>query len=323
VQVAVSDTFGTLPASVTGVAETPGATTEGSLPVLEGRRTYFWRSRATVDGVSSAFSGTRTFVVRPQITIQPPVALTPADGGRVFTGRPTFTVRNATRTGDAGLLTYDFQVSTTATFASIAASGSVAEGAMETSWSPTSDLPLGHFYWRARAVDVTNQVTSAFSASPVFERRPSTGDFFDLSTATILLGPGNVASWPVSAQITTASVNLSEVCINHPGLLSWPSTIFFDEPGELVQGNQWMFAFINGRWYGAAGRWFRPGQACKAAGNEPFSGTFYQDQTEPLRSYVPRAGDTIGLMSTTPNRLWPSMSTLDQRTNVVLVPFGG
>lgn len=47
------------------------------------------------------------------------------------------------------------------------------------------------------------------------------------------------------------------------------------------------------------------------------------DSAEPLRSYVPRAGDIIGLMLTTPNRFYPSMATVDQRTNVVLVPFGG
>lgn len=323
VEVALSDSFSTIAASVTGVAESPGPTTVVTLPTLTGDRTYYWRSRTTVDGVASAYSNIRSFVVRAQVTIQAPVVLTPADQGRVFTGRPTFTVRNAARTGDAGPLTYEFQVSTAASFSTIAASGTVAEGSTETSWAPASDLPLGHFYWRARASDAANQVTGAFSATPVFERRPSTGDFFDLSTATIVLGSTDVASWPVSAQVTSASANWSEVCIYHSTLASWPSTAFFDDPAELVQGNQWMFAFINGKWYGGSGRWFRPGQPCKGISADPFSGTFYQDQTEPLRSYVPRVGDMIGLMATTPNRFWPAMSTLNQRTNVVLVPFGG
>ena len=323
VQLALTDSFTPLLLTVSDFPETAGSSTTVPLPALEGGRTYFWRSRATVDGTASAFSTVRTFVVRPQITIQPPVVLTPAAQGRVFTGRPTFTVRNAVRTGDAGALTYEFQVSSAATFSTIAASGTVAEGSTETSWAPASDLPLGHFYWRARAVDATNHVTGAFSATPVFERRPATGDFFDLSTATIVLGSTDVADWPVSAQVTSASAKWSEVCIHHSTLSSWPSTAFFDDPAELVQGNQWMFAFINGKWYGGAGRWFRPGQPCKGISADPFSGTFYQDQTEPLRSYVPRVGDMIGLMATTPNRFWPAMSTLNQRTNVVLVPFGG
>jgi len=323
VQVALDDAFSTLVAAVTGVAETAGATTTVTLPALPGARTYFWRSRATVDGVSSSYSNIRSFAVRAQVTIQAPVVLSPADQGRVFTGRPTFTVQNAARSGDAGVLTYEFQVSTTASFSPITAGGTVAEGSTATSWTPTADLPLGHFYWRARAVDVANQVTGAYSASPVFERRPSTGDFFDLSTATIVLGSTDIASWPVTSQVTSASANWSEVCVHHPALATWPSTVFFDDPASLVQGNQWMFAFINGRWYGGSGRWFRPGQPCKGISADPFSGTFYQDQTEPLRSYVPRVGEIIGLMATTPNRFWPAMSTLNQRTNVVLVPFGG
>jgi hypothetical protein len=47
------------------------------------------------------------------------------------------------------------------------------------------------------------------------------------------------------------------------------------------------------------------------------------DGNAPLRNYLPRIGDTIGLMSTTPNRFYPSMRTVDERSNVVLVRYGG
>jgi hypothetical protein len=323
VDVAQSEAFSPLVASITGVAEAAGGTTTVTLPTLEGGRTYYWRSRAVVDGMSSVPSAPRMFVVRAPVTIQAPGIVAPADQVRVFTGKPTFTVRNATRSGDAAALSYEFQVSSSAGFSSIAASGTVAEGTSDTSWTPNLDLPLGHFYWRARAVDVANQVTGPFSAAPAFERRPATGDFFDLSTATIVLGPTDIANWTVGAQVTSAYANSSEICIDHPGLGTWPNTIFFGDPADLVQGNQWMFAFINGRWYGGSARWFRPGQACKGISNDPFQGTFYMDGSEPLRSYVPRVGDTIGLMSSTPNRFYPDMRTSDQRTNVVLVTFGG
>lgn len=323
VEVSTSDTFASVAVTMAAVPETPGGLTAVTLPALEGGRAYFWRSRAVVNGTVGAYSPAGTFVVRPPITIQAPEVLNPADQGRVFTGRPTFTARNAVRSSEAGVLTYEFQVSTAASFSPLAASGAVVEGVNETSWTPAVDLPLGHFYWRVRASDPVNQVTGPFSTAPVFERRPATGDFFDLSTATIVLGSGDVANWPVAAQVTSASANASEICIDHPALLSWPGTVFFDDPAVLVQGNQWMFAFINGRWYGGSGRWYRPGQPCKGINNDPFSGTFYMETTEPLRSYVPRVGDTIGLMSTTPNRFWPSMSTLNRRTNVVLVRFGG
>ena len=126
-----------------------------------------------------------------------------------------------------------------------------------------------------------------------------------------------------TARVTSASADPGEVCVDHTHMGSWPGTTFFDEPGVLVQGNQWMFAFIDGRWYGGSGRWFRPGQACKGISNDPFTGTFYMPGNTPLNSYQPRVGDLIGLMSSTPNRFYPSMATIDQRSNVVLVRFGG
>jgi hypothetical protein len=34
---------------------------------------------------------------------------------------------------------------------------------------------------------------------------------------------------------------------------------------------------------------------------------------------VPRSGETIGVMSTTPARLWPDMRTYDERTDVKII----
>lgn len=323
IELAQSETFTPLVATIANVAEGAGGQTTVQLPVLTGNRLYFWRSRAVVGGVPGRFSTTGSFFIRPQVTLLAPEVIAPADDARVFTGRPTFTVRNAGRTGDPGVIAYEFQVSTAPAFTSVIASSVVQEQAGETSWAPTTDLPLGLLYWRARATDPTNAIIGPYSPVTRFDRLPDTGDQIDLSQVTVVLGPGNIGSWPAAMRVTNASANWSEVCVDHPGLTAWPSTIFFDDPAELVQGNQWMFAFIDGRWYGGAARWTRPGQACKGVDGEPFSGTFYMDSSEPLRSYVPRAGDTIGLMATTPNRFYPSMRTVDERTNVVLVRFGG
>jgi hypothetical protein len=108
-----------------------------------------------------------------------------------------------------------------------------------------------------------------------------------------------------------------ELCIWHDQLGTWPSVIFFNDPNTLVEGNQWVFANIGGRWYGGAADWYRPGQACKgldaaSIGRDAF------DQ-DPLRSWVPQPGELFGVMSTTPARAWPDMRTLDQRTNIVLL----
>jgi hypothetical protein len=323
VEVATSDSFAAPLVTLTGVPEGPAGATPVTLPPLPGNQRYYWRSRAVVTGTAGAFSPAQSFLIRPQVQLQAPTVMVPANQEPVFTGRPRLLVRNVGRTGDTGTLLYEFQISSSSSFSSVLAHGVVAEQAGDTVWTPTVDLPLGVFYWRARASDPASATVGPFSATAAVDRRPDTGDQIDLSTVTVVLGPGNIASWPVGARVTNAYANSGEVCVDHPGLSTWPSTIFFDDPAELVQGNQWMFAFIGGRWYGGSARWFRPGQACKGISNDPFAGTFYMDAAEPLRSYVPRPGDTIGLMSSTPNRFYPSMRTSDQRTNVVLVRFGG
>jgi hypothetical protein len=113
------------------------------------------------------------------------------------------------------------------------------------------------------------------------------------------------------------------MCIWHTKLGVWPSGIFFGDPNTLVEGNQWVLANINGRWYGGAAEWYRPGQACKDVTADNIArDAFYYDEQEPLRSWVPAVGEVFGLMSTTPARAWPHMRTLDERTNVVLVRWG-
>ena len=134
-----------------------------------------------------------------------------------------------------------------------------------------------------------------------------------------MLGP-NVASWPQTATITAASAKYTDLCVNHTKLGAWPTTFFFDT-GALIEGNQWVFANINGRWYGGAGEWVRPGQECKAVtadtiGRDAFYGR------EPLGSWVPKPGEVFAVMSSTPARAYPAMATIDERTNVVFVTWG-
>lgn len=83
-----------------------------------------------------------------------------------------------------------------------------------------------------------------------------------------------------------------------------------------------MFAYISGRWYGGAGDWYRPGQACKGATADSIGqDSFYNPSEEPLHSWIPRPGELVGFGASTPARAWPDMSTLDQRTNIVVVAW--
>lgn len=152
---------------------------------------------------------------------------------------------------------------------------------------------------------------------------PVSNDAIDLSTVTVVLGPANVGSWPQTSTVTgTVSVEHS-LCIYHTMLGQWPSTIFFDDPNTLVEGNQWVVANIGGRWYAGAADWYRPGQACKDVTADTIGhDAFYSPAWEPLRSWVPRVGEAFGLFATTPARMWPNMKTLDHRSNVVIAHWG-
>jgi hypothetical protein len=69
----------------------------------------------------------------------------------------------------------------------------------------------------------------------------------------------SIADWPITS--TLARVDLSNgICFPHSKAGQWPRSPF----GEIeIEGNPWVFAQINGRWYGATWDWLRPGQTCK------------------------------------------------------------
>ncbi len=153
---------------------------------------------------------------------------------------------------------------------------------------------------------------------------PRPADEIDLAGATIVLGPTNVASWPQTSTVTGTKAVTGALCIWHTQLGQWPSTVFFDDPNTLVEGNQWVFANIGGKWYGGAADWYRPGQACKDVNAQSIGGdAFYQPSQEPMHSWVPRPGEIFGVMSTTPARAWPAMRTRDERSNIVLIRWEG
>ncbi len=100
-----------------GIPEDPSGATAFPIAVLSGNATYFWHSRAVVSNVPGVFSAARTLFIRPQITIQPPGIVAPANGTRAVGARPTFTANDAATPGPASTLFYNFQVATASSFA--------------------------------------------------------------------------------------------------------------------------------------------------------------------------------------------------------------
>jgi hypothetical protein len=100
----------------------------------------------------------------PKPALAAPVAVSPLSGTTVAT-RASFTVTNAVRTGTlTGTVTYTFEVADNAGFNPLAASGSVQEGAAQTTLALATDLAGGKtYYWRATALSQADGLASSSS----------------------------------------------------------------------------------------------------------------------------------------------------------------
>ena len=85
--------------------------------------------------------------------------------------------------------------------------------------------------------------------------------------------------------------------------------------GTTVEGNPWVFAKVDGRWYAATYEWLRPGQECKGISASNIGAHI---KVSPLSRWTPQSGETIGLMVSTPARFGPQ-GPRHERSNVVRV----
>ena len=320
--------FSTLLVSQDGVTAGTSGFTSFKLPsALAPERTYYWRAQARDGANSSTYSGTGIFAVYTPVVLQAPAPVSPINSERVSTRTPDLTWTNAARTGPAGPITYALQVATDEGFTGVIASWTAPEGTSRTiSAVPTTLSYDARYYWRVRAVEAT--ATGPWSSvqtflapatpapTPTPTPTPNGNDQIDLTGVTISLGPATFASWAQTSTITNVQQGNGQLCIYHTMLGQWPTTDFFGDPSVRVEGNQWVFANIGGRWYGGANDWYRPGQACKSVDNQLGHDGF---SSEPLHSWVPQVGETFAVAASTPARAWPAMTTVDQRSNVVLV----
>jgi len=89
---------------------------------------------------------------------------------------------------------------------------------------------------------------------------------------------------------------------------------------SLVEGNQWLLAWIDGVWVAGCNEWVRPGQTEKdVKAVELYDGTLFYDKNRwpRLNGWKPALGDLIGIFCTTPARLGVRPEDPGQRTQVV------
>jgi hypothetical protein len=130
----------------------------------------------------------------------------------------------------------------------------------------------------------------------------------------------NVTNWAETSMITEVNITSNEVAIYHTKAGKWPRTgeIFPDDPNGDIEGNAWIFAFVNGRWHGATWEWLRPGQQNKLVEAWEFGED--QIRRSPLDiSWMPRSGDRVGFMMSTPAR--SNVYTINERSQVFMTTW--
>lgn len=319
-QVAADEGFANVVFTKNEVAAGSGGQTSVTIDPLNERTRYYWRAQV-VSGGNGPASPTSAFTVGAKVTLGAPEIISPRQGGSVAQ-TPTLTVTNVVRSGPADKVFYRFEVAEDAGFGKIVYTATVPErqGASTTDHTLTLKLNDQQFYfWRARATVPAEGATGPLSNVETFKASKGV----DLRSATIVIGPSNIADWELTGEITNAYFDpqAEQLCIFHTRLGVWPPTLFASD-GTLVEGNQWVFANIDGGWIGGAADWYKPGQACKGLNAETIGrDAFYQTPNSPVYSWQPVSGEVFAVMSTTPSRAWPTFKTYDERTNVALIQW--
>ena len=322
-EVATDAAFGAKVQTKDGVAEGSGGQTAVKLDALAAAKDYYWHARATSAGTTGVFGPAFKFTIGPAIAINAPVPIAPINGAATA-ARPALRATNATRTGPAGAISYRFDISTASTFNSILVTGTNSEGVNETGFIPTVDLPINTIlFWRVTAIDPANAVSSPASATQSFV----TSLAIDLTKVVYLKGP-DLSTWKQTGRIIAVEQDGSHaaggpMCISFsdPG---WPDAKWIyggDDPNFGIYGNQWYFANIGGTWYGGPGEWLYRGAAVCKAGQG--TNTIGPDSGfgNPFSSWVPKVGELVGYAVSASARALPQMSTVQERTDVVLVPW--
>src|SRR5471030_1595988 len=306
-----------------GVAEGSGGQTSVKLDALTPAKDYYWHVRAIAGGTTGVFGVVYKFTVGPAISVNAPVPIAPINGAAT-SARPALRATNATRTGPAGPISYRFDVSASSTFNTVIMTATVAEGINETGFIPTADLPIqATLFWRVTAIDSTNAISSPATAAQSFV----TSLTIDLTKVVYLLGP-NLSTWAQTGKITdieqdgnASTGGLMCISFTDPG---WPGALWIyggPDPTFMIYGNQWYFANIGGTWYAGAGEWLYRGAATCKAGQG--TNTIGPDSGfgNPFSSWAPKPGELVGYAASASARALPQMATVQERTDVVLVPW--
>lgn len=309
----------------------PGTgTTSVQLDRLAGSRTYYWRVQANTSSGAGPYSQVRRLDVGPEVVLNTPVLASPINGAQAFSPL-SLSINNIGRSGPAGAITYRVEVAADSGFGNILFSTDSLEqggaGGQTTVTASVSGLTNGStYYWRARATDAANGISTAFASTSFVAQS------FNFASATIWDNPKDVGRWPIGAKITYIEFTGFSMRVDfdrRTGANRWPDVTPPGWSGSL-QYTLGLCRNIGGQWHCSAVVQFWAGRDLDSSA-EPsrFWREWWYDGARwgALADGVgPREGETVGV--------WVGAGDLRGRdfnqatcprvcevSNVVMVPF--
>jgi len=324
--VASDAAFGTKVASKDGVAAGGNGQTSVTLEKLAANQKYFWRARLAVGGAAGASSAVRSFTIGPQVTLATPTPVSPGAVSSV----PTLAVNNVGRSGPVDRVFYQFDLSDSPSFNRIlftTNSPGVPEngsGAQTFVQVPTSAIPAGGtatFYFRVRASDPANGVTTAFSDPISFVYQA-----FNIADATMVDSPYDFASWTENSTITSIIFSPDAFQVDfdrRTGANRYGDVGFGSGSLQYTLGGCFN---ISGHWYCSAVVQFWYGRELTASTPPSYVGRnwFYDGRWGPLLGHQPDDNELVGLFICPGNCrdvTDGSRSIAKERSNIALVPW--
>lgn len=301
------------------VSEGSNGQTSVTIDKLPASKTYYWRARSNVAG-GGPYSRSRSFIIGPEVILQTPTLAVPAQGATVTGRTATLTVNNVGRTGPAERVTYRFELSDSASFGNLLFVSSVPEqsGGQTSVQVTTTSTVAATYFWRVQASDPPNLVTTAFSQTSAFKYEP-----FSMRDATIWDNPPDLASWEETATIT--SIDMDDYIVvdfdKRTGPGRWPESGFGSGGIQYTLG---MCLNINAHWHCSAAIQFWEGRELTAGGPPGYiaANWFYDARWGTMAGHQPDDGELVGFFVAQGNLRDSGQTSVKERSNVALVPFG-
>jgi hypothetical protein len=326
-EVATDGGFANMAFSKSGVAAGDG-TTSVTVDKLGGGRTYYWRVQVNTSSGSGPYSAVRSFTVGPEVVIGTPVLASPINGAQAFSPI-ALSINNVGRTGPNGPIVYTVEVSTASDFNNIIFSTDAGEqpGSQTVVTAPISNLVSGStYFWRARATDATNKITTPNSDVGSFVAQA-----FNFASAKMWDSPPDAAVWPETAHITSIEFTGFSMRVDfdrRDGPGRWPDQVppGFAGPLQYTLG---MCRNIDGGWNCATIVQFWYGRSLDdTAEPSRFWREWWYDAARwgPLALKRPEEGENVGvfvLSGDARGRTWTRATCpgVCERSNVAFVPF--